>query len=378
MPSPSSAAARKSGRSSSECPLTQSRGSPRSRPLPGDHRAHLRLGEALRAPAAWENGGSFRARPGAVLAGRRSARILSSDPKQPIPDTVDLGLQSDCGSCFGLCCVALPFAASADFAIDKDAGRPCPNLRTDFRCGIHTELRSGASPAAPSSTASAPGRRSPRSPSAARTGAGPGDRPADVRRLPRHAAAARTPLVPGRGADPAGGPPGPRRPAHARWRRPSASPAAAPEELTELDVAGPPGRGQRPAAAHQRTRTGRGRRAARRSGGAPTSWAPASGAPTSGAPTPRGLPHRRRPHGRRSAHGGPDRRRSAGRGPARRRPHRRPLPHPVAAQRGQGRRRHQAAGGADPPRPLVAPRSLAAGRSLTANAVGEHLQASVH
>ncbi|MGX1756020.1 pentapeptide repeat-containing protein [Streptomyces lydicus] len=64
-----------------------------------------------------------------------------TDHEQPMPDTAGLGLQSDCGSCFGLCCVALPFAASADFAIDKDAGRPCPNLRTDFRCGIHTDLR---------------------------------------------------------------------------------------------------------------------------------------------------------------------------------------------------------------------------------------------
>ncbi|WP_455359888.1 pentapeptide repeat-containing protein [Streptomyces sp. SYSU K21746] len=43
--------------------------------------------------------------------------------------------------CFGLCCVALPFAASADFAADKDAGQPCTNLRADFRCGIHSRLR---------------------------------------------------------------------------------------------------------------------------------------------------------------------------------------------------------------------------------------------
>src|SRR4051794_16389300 len=50
-------------------------------------------------------------------------------------------LKADCESCFGLCCVALPFAASADFAIDKDAGRPCPNLEADFRCGIHRDLR---------------------------------------------------------------------------------------------------------------------------------------------------------------------------------------------------------------------------------------------
>jgi hypothetical protein len=50
-------------------------------------------------------------------------------------------LRADCGSCFGLCCVALTFARSADFAIDKPAGEPCPNLRPDFRCGIHQKLR---------------------------------------------------------------------------------------------------------------------------------------------------------------------------------------------------------------------------------------------
>ncbi|MFI7469098.1 pentapeptide repeat-containing protein [Nonomuraea sp. NPDC049646] len=53
----------------------------------------------------------------------------------------ELGLLADCESCFGLCCVALPFAASADFAVAKDAGRPCVNLRDDFRCGIHAQLR---------------------------------------------------------------------------------------------------------------------------------------------------------------------------------------------------------------------------------------------
>ncbi|MEU1948482.1 pentapeptide repeat-containing protein [Streptomyces sp. NPDC059474] len=50
-------------------------------------------------------------------------------------------LRADCGNCFGLCCVALPFAASADFAIGKSAGEPCRNLRSDFRCGIHSRLR---------------------------------------------------------------------------------------------------------------------------------------------------------------------------------------------------------------------------------------------
>jgi uncharacterized protein YjbI with pentapeptide repeats len=37
--------------------------------------------------------------------------------------------------------VALPFSRSADFAVDKPAGRPCSNLQQDFRCGIHTQLR---------------------------------------------------------------------------------------------------------------------------------------------------------------------------------------------------------------------------------------------
>ncbi len=50
-------------------------------------------------------------------------------------------LRADCSNCFGLCCVALPFAVSADFPVDKEAGRPCGNLRDDFRCGIHAELR---------------------------------------------------------------------------------------------------------------------------------------------------------------------------------------------------------------------------------------------
>lgn len=58
----------------------------------------------------------------------------------------DQSLRADCGSCFGLCCVALPFSASADFAIDKDAGKPCSNLQTDFRCGIHTRLRQSGFP----------------------------------------------------------------------------------------------------------------------------------------------------------------------------------------------------------------------------------------
>jgi len=55
-------------------------------------------------------------------------------------------LHADCASCFGLCCVAPAFAASADFAIDKPAGTPCPQLQADFRCSIHVRLRSSGFP----------------------------------------------------------------------------------------------------------------------------------------------------------------------------------------------------------------------------------------
>jgi hypothetical protein len=63
------------------------------------------------------------------------ARRLGESP------TVSRELHADCANCFGLCCVALPFAASADFAADKDAGVPCTHLRDDFGCGIHDRLR---------------------------------------------------------------------------------------------------------------------------------------------------------------------------------------------------------------------------------------------
>ncbi|MCQ4082105.1 pentapeptide repeat-containing protein [Streptomyces sp. RB6PN25] len=66
---------------------------------------------------------------------------MATEREAPSADRERLGLQADCAGCFGLCCVALPFAASADFAVDKDAGTPCANLQADFRCGIHAGLR---------------------------------------------------------------------------------------------------------------------------------------------------------------------------------------------------------------------------------------------
>ncbi|SDI08270.1 pentapeptide repeat-containing protein [Desulfosporosinus hippei] len=50
-------------------------------------------------------------------------------------------LIADCEKCFGLCCVALYFAASEGFPNDKDAGQPCINLQRDFHCSIHQSLR---------------------------------------------------------------------------------------------------------------------------------------------------------------------------------------------------------------------------------------------
>lgn len=53
-------------------------------------------------------------------------------------------LRADCSNCAGLCCTALAFSASTDFAYDKAAGEPCKNLQRDFRCSIHDKLlRSG-------------------------------------------------------------------------------------------------------------------------------------------------------------------------------------------------------------------------------------------
>ncbi|MCM3767675.1 pentapeptide repeat-containing protein [Neobacillus niacini] len=48
---------------------------------------------------------------------------------------------ANCKDCFGLCCVALPYAKSADFAFDKNGRTPCKNLQSDYRCRIHQDLR---------------------------------------------------------------------------------------------------------------------------------------------------------------------------------------------------------------------------------------------
>ena len=50
-------------------------------------------------------------------------------------------LRADCANCFALCCVALRYNASTDFALTKPAGTPCVHLAGDDRCAIHAALR---------------------------------------------------------------------------------------------------------------------------------------------------------------------------------------------------------------------------------------------
>ena len=50
-------------------------------------------------------------------------------------------LRADCGRCAALCCVVPHLTRSADFAIDKPAGTPCPNLDPSLGCSIHATLR---------------------------------------------------------------------------------------------------------------------------------------------------------------------------------------------------------------------------------------------
>ena len=52
----------------------------------------------------------------------------------------EVSLQADCTRCAALCCVALAFDRSEQFAIDKAADQPCPNLVAGGKCGVHAKL----------------------------------------------------------------------------------------------------------------------------------------------------------------------------------------------------------------------------------------------
>jgi uncharacterized protein YjbI with pentapeptide repeats len=56
-------------------------------------------------------------------------------------DRLFVDLKSDCKKCFGHCCVALYFSASEGFPSDKEAGKPCSNLKKDFSCSVHKNLQ---------------------------------------------------------------------------------------------------------------------------------------------------------------------------------------------------------------------------------------------
>ncbi|EPD51423.1 hypothetical protein HMPREF1210_02021 [Paenisporosarcina sp. HGH0030] len=66
---------------------------------------------------------------------------MSGDKRLATAKEIRESLQADCTNCFGLCCTALNIIASSDFAINKASGIPCPNLKSDYRCQIHSSLR---------------------------------------------------------------------------------------------------------------------------------------------------------------------------------------------------------------------------------------------
>lgn len=55
-------------------------------------------------------------------------------------------LVADCDSCFGLCCVLLPFRREGGFGMDKGSGEPCHHLSPRDACRIHDSLRESGWP----------------------------------------------------------------------------------------------------------------------------------------------------------------------------------------------------------------------------------------
>ena len=58
-----------------------------------------------------------------------------------IEDLYNKELHSDCKNCFGLCCTSLFFSVCDGFPQNKEAGKPCINLKDDFTCKVHANLR---------------------------------------------------------------------------------------------------------------------------------------------------------------------------------------------------------------------------------------------
>lgn len=60
--------------------------------------------------------------------------------KLEVDNDIRNNLRSDCLNCFGLCCVALRYTRSTDFAFDKDSGTTCRHLQSNYSCSIHRNL----------------------------------------------------------------------------------------------------------------------------------------------------------------------------------------------------------------------------------------------
>lgn len=132
------------------------------RQLLGQREAFAALGVAVhvppgRPPAAVEEPGALRSDAAPALAASTDAastdaastEATSTDARSsavPVPRRVAVleakeSLRPDCARCAALCCVALSFGASSEFAADKASGVACPNLVEGLDCGIHEELR---------------------------------------------------------------------------------------------------------------------------------------------------------------------------------------------------------------------------------------------
>src|SRR3954454_1318684 len=105
--------------------------------VPAGRPAALRRPEVAGADRGHRARLPLRARGLPARAGPGAGRVVAQTGAVTLPAE----LRADCARCAGLCCVALPFARSADFAVDKPAGTPCTHLQTDFRCGIHDSPR---------------------------------------------------------------------------------------------------------------------------------------------------------------------------------------------------------------------------------------------
>lgn len=101
--------------------------------------AFAALGVAVHVPP--ERPPAAGARSSDAVAGPAGASAAGVAPRRVVALEAKESLRPDCAGCAALCCVALSFGASSEFAADKAPGVACPNLREGLDCGIHEELR---------------------------------------------------------------------------------------------------------------------------------------------------------------------------------------------------------------------------------------------